>query len=584
VSQGRGPDLLKVGICSDWALYRRLIRFTLRYWPVMVVLSIAVLIGAAMEPMLPALMKPLVDESLVATRTETLWVVPVLLVLVVFVRGLADYVVTFCSQYLANRTVEDLRQALFAKELDLSLSRHAEDRGGRMLTRITYDPQMVADAVSEAWMVLVRDSLVLVGLIGFLFYTAWELALLVFAAMPFLILSIRKIGQRLRVSSGIVQERHGLMTGLLQEALLGLREIKIFGAARGQEGRFFTLNQGLRKEQMRVVRTSALAGPLVGLFTAITVAVVIYLASFMTATGGLTPGEFVAFITALAMVFGPMRRLTSVNISLQRGLAAADSIFALIDDLDEHGKRLDPFYLLERHKTNADDKEVVHARGKIKFEGVTFHYPQQASPALTNVSFVISPGEVVAMVGPSGSGKSTILALLARFYEPNQGVISLDDIPLRDWGIHSLRRNLGFVSQRVMLFDDTIKNNIKLGNPSASDEEVFLSAKAAHAWEFIEKLPLQLDTPLGSLGDRLSGGQRQRIAIARALLKNPPLLLLDEATSALDRESEDAVLAGLENLIEGRTVLIVSHAQERLRGITRKIVFQQQGQHLIIDA
>ena len=322
------------GFRADWALYRRLLGFTFRYWPVMIVLTVAVLIGAAMEPMLPALMKPLVDESLVVNKTETLWLVPLLLVLVVLLRGLADYVVTFCSHYLANRTVEDLRQALFAKELDLSLERHAQDEGGRMMTRITYDPQMVADAVSEAWMVLIRDSLVLVGLIAFLFYTAWELAVFVFAAMPFLIFSIRRIGQRLRVSSGVVQDKYGRLTGVLQEALLGLREIKIFGASLDQEKRFSAVNESLRKEQMRVVRTSALAGPLVGLFTAITVAIVIYLASFMTATGGLTPGEFVAFITALAMVFGPVRRLTAVNISLQRGLAAADAIFSLLDTPD----------------------------------------------------------------------------------------------------------------------------------------------------------------------------------------------------------------------------------------------------------
>ena len=537
----------------------------------MVVLTVAVLVGAAMEPMLPALMKPLVDESLVASNTDTLWIVPVLLVLVVLLRGLADYVVTFCSQYLANRTVEDLRQALFAKELELSLERHAQDEGGRMMTRITYDPQMVADAVSEVWMVLIRDSLVLVGLIGFLFYTAWELAVFVFAAMPFLIIAIRRIGQRLRVSSGVVQDKYGRLTGLLQEALLGLREIKIFGARLDQEKRFSAVNESLRKEQMRVVRTSALAGPLVGFLTAITVAIVIYLASFMTATGGLTPGEFVAFITALAMVFGPMRRLTAVNISLQRGLAAADAIFGLLDTADERGARAEPFHLIGRHRADPGACGGLRARGEIQFEGVSFTYPHQDVPAVDKLSFVISPGEVVTLLGPSGSGKSTILALLSRFYRPDEGQILLDGIPIDDWDLDVLRRNLALVGQRVMLFDDSIKNNIRMGRLDASDEEVLSAAKSSHAWEFIEKLPDQLDTPLGSLGDRLSGGQRQRIAIARAFLKDAPILLLDEAMSALDRESEAAVLDGLERLIQGRTVLMVSHSPERLRGVTRTI-------------
>ncbi|MBM3376906.1 MAG: ATP-binding cassette domain-containing protein [Betaproteobacteria bacterium] len=562
---------MSTGFRADWAQYRRLIRFTLRYWRVMVVLTVAVLVGAAMEPMLPALMKPLVDESLVASNTDNLWIVPVLLVLVVLLRGLADYVVTFCSQYLANRTVEDLRQALFAKELDLSLERHAQDDGGRMMTRITYDPQMVADAVSEAWMVLIRDSLVLVGLIGFLFYTAWELAVFVFAAMPFLIISIRRIGQRLRVSSGVVQDKYGRLTGLLQEALLGLREIKIFGARLDQERRFSAVNESLRKEQMRVVRTSALAGPLVGFLTAITVATVIYLASFMTATGGLTPGEFVAFITALAMVFGPMRRLTAVNISLQRGLAAADAIFGLLDTADERGDRSEPFHLIERHRVDPRVDGGPRAIGEIKFEGVSFTYPHQDAPAVDKLTFVISPGEVVALLGPSGSGKSTVLALLSRFYRPDEGMILLDGNPIGSWDLDALRRNLALVGQRVMLFDDSIKNNIRMGRLGASNEEVLSAAKSSHAWEFIEKLPDQLDTPLGSLGDRLSGGQRQRIAIARAFLKDAPILLLDEATSALDRESEEAVLDGLERLIQGRTVLMVSHSPERLRGVTRTI-------------
>ena len=559
------------GFRADWALYRRLLGFTLRYWPVMIVLTVAVLIGAAMEPMLPALMKPLVDESLVVNKTETLWLVPLLLVLVVLLRGLADYVVTFCSQYLANRTVEDLRQALFAKELDLSLERHAQDEGGRMMTRITYDPQMVADAVSEAWMVLIRDSLVLVGLIAFLFYTAWELAVFVFAAMPFLIFSIRRIGQRLRVSSGVVQDKYGRLTGVLQEALLGLREIKIFGARLDQEKRFSAVNESLRKEQMRVVRTSALAGPLVGLFTAITVAIVIYLASFMTATGGLTPGEFVAFITALAMVFGPIRRLTAVNISLQRGLAAADAIFSLLDTPDELGRDSEPFHLIHRHRTDPIRHNGPRARGDIRFERVSFCYLHQDSSAVNQLSFTVSPGEVVALLGPSGSGKSTVLALLSRFYRPNQGRISLDGVSIDDWELDVLRRNLALVGQHVMLFDDSIRNNIRMGRLDASNEEVLNAAKASHAWEFIEKLPDQLDTPLGSLGDRLSGGQRQRIAIARAFLKDAPVLLLDEATSSLDRESEDAVLDGLERLIQGRTVLMVSHSPERLRGVTRTI-------------
>ena len=549
---------------ADLRLYLRLLSYARPYWRTVVVSVVSVVIAAAMEPLMPALMKPLVDESLIAKDPTSLWRVPIFLVLVVVLRGLADYVVTVSSQSLAQRTVEDLRAAVFAKQLDLPLSRHDQEQGGRMLTRITYDTQMVADAVSNAWLVFVRDTLVILGLVGFLFYTAWELALFVFVSLPILTVAIQRIGRRLRRSNTRVQESVGRLSGLIQEALMGLKEIKIFGAQGSQRSRFAGLNLGLRKEQMKVVRTSALAGPLVSLLTALTVAVVIYLASFMTAQGSLTPGEFVAFITALAMVFGPMRRLAQVNAVLQKGLAAADAIFGLLDE---------PAESRSAAPINADLQSRPRQRlvGEVEFRGVSFRYPHQETQALAHLSFHIAPREVVALVGPSGSGKSTVLYLLAGFAQPQAGEILIDGRPISEIDIYRLRQNIALVGQRVMLFDDTIRQNILLGRPEASDEEVIAAARAAHAWPFIEALPQGLDTPLGSLGDRLSGGQRQRIAIARAFLKDAPILLLDEATSALDKESEQAVLQGLNELMAGRTVLMVSHAPERLTGVHRLV-------------
>ena len=561
---------------GDFALYLRLLRFARPYWRLVVVLLISVGIGAAMEPLMPALMKPLIDESLIAKDPTSLWMIPLLLVLVVLIRGVADYAMTFSSAYLAQRTVEDLRQALFAKQLDLSLARHAQEDGGRMMTKITYDTQMVLEAVSEVWLVLIRDTLVLIGLIGFLFYTAWELTLFVFLSMPVLVVAIRRIGKKLRSSSAEAQQRFGQLNGFLQEALLGLAEIKAFGAQRHQESMFHRVNERFRTEQIRVVRTSALAGPIVAGLTALTVAVVIYFASFMTAEGQLSPGEFVAFITALAMVFGPIRRLTATNIVLQRGLAAAESIFSLLDDYGESGERADAHALVHRHREGERAQAHRRLRGEIQFEDVSFRYPHQEAWALECFNLSIQPQEAVAVVGPSGSGKSTLIALLARFHKPSSGSILLDGEPIESYGLEELRSNLALVSQRVMLFDGTILENISLGRPQVERELVIQAAKSAHAWEFIEKLPDQLDTPLGSLGDRLSGGQRQRIAIARAFLKDAPILLLDEATSALDRESEEAVLNGLEKLIQGRTVLLVSHAPERLQGIARTFDFKKR--------
>jgi subfamily B ATP-binding cassette protein MsbA len=284
----------------------------------------------------------------------------------------------------------------------------------------------------------------------------------------------------------------------------------------------------------------------------------------MTAQGSLTPGEFVAFITALAMVFGPMRRLAQVNAVLQKGLAAADAIFGLLDE---------PVESRSATPSDAEARALQHERlvGEVEFRGVSFRYPHQETQALQHLSFHIAPREVIALVGPSGSGKSTVLYLLAGFAQPQAGEILIDGRSMSEIDVYRLRQNIALVGQRVMLFDDTIRQNILLGRPEASEQEVIAAARAAHAWPFIESLPQGLDTPLGSLGDRLSGGQRQRIAIARAFLKDAPILLLDEATSALDKESEQAVLQGLNELMAGRTVLMVSHAPERLTGVHRLV-------------
>jgi len=557
---------------SDLRLYLRLLAFARPYWKTVAVLLAAVLVAAAMEPLMPALMKPLIDESLIAKDPTSLWAIPLLLVCVVFLRGIADYLVTVSSQYLASRTVEDLRAAIFAKQLDLPVARHDEERGGRMLSRITYDTQMVAEAVSNVWLVFIRDSLVTLGLIAFLFYTSWELALFVFVSMPILVIAIQRIGKRLRSSNSRLQERVGQLSSLIQEALLGLKEIKIFAAQGSRRQLFAGLNLSLRKEQMKVARTSALAAPLVSLLTGLTVAVVIYFASFMATQGHLTPGAFVSFITALAMIFGPMRRLVQVYALLQRGLAAADSIFALLDEPAESlGAKLEANQTTPINPVKAPDDEGQRLLGSVEFRSVSFQYPHQEQEAITDISFTVAPQQVVALVGPSGSGKSTILYLLAGFAEPQAGDILIDGRSLSDIGLGVLRRNIGLVSQRVMLFDETIRQNIVLGKPNATDAEVVKACQAAHARSFIEALPQGLDTPLGSLGDRLSGGQRQRIAIARAFLKDAPILLLDEATSALDKESEQAVLAGLNDLMAGRTVILVSHAPERLANVTKII-------------
>ena len=568
---------------QDLRLYLRLLSFAKPYWKLGLGSILAMVATAGLEPLLPALMKPLIDESLIAKDPESLWQIPLLLVVVFVAKGIADYLATVSSQTLAHRTMADLRQAVFEHQLALPMSVHQTEEPGRMLSRITYDITMVSDAVASAWLILIRDTLILIALLSFLFYTAWPLTLLVIAMAPLVAVVIKRAGKRLRRSNHQLQGFMGRINSMVEEAMLGLRDIKIFQGSQHQAERFAEQNRLLRTEQIKVSRVQAMNVPLVQVIAACSVAVVIYVASKMAASNTLSPGEFVSFIAAMSMVFEPVRRLTNVNNLLQRGLAAAESLFGLLDRLPEPSGETSaaapapptaPTAMPLSAATSSLGSGASSPRlsGLITMQGISYQYPFQDKPALENFSLTIEPNEVVALVGPSGAGKSTVLYLLAGFDSPGQGQILFDGEPLQETNLQQLRQNIALVSQRVTLFNETIAENIAMGRPGADRASIEQAARAAHAWEFIQKLPEGLDTPLGSLGDRLSGGQRQRIAIARAFLKDAPILLLDEATSALDKESEQAVLQGLQSLIVNRTVILVSHAPERLGAITRQVI------------
>jgi ATP-binding cassette, subfamily B, bacterial MsbA len=570
---------------QDLRLYLRLLSFAKPYWKLGLGSILAMVATAGLEPLLPALMKPLIDESLIAKDPESLWQIPLLLVVVFVAKGIADYLATVSSQTLAHRTMADLRQAVFEHQLALPMSVHQTEEPGRMLSRITYDITMVSDAVASAWLILIRDTLILIALLSFLFYTAWPLTLLVIAMAPLVAVVIKRAGKRLRRSNHQLQGFMARINGMVEEAMLGLRDIKIFQGNKHQAERFSEQNRLLRAEQIKVTRVQAMNVPLVQVIAACSVALVIYVASKMAASNSLSPGEFVSFIAAMSMVFEPVRRLTNVNNLLQRGLAAAESLFGLLDRPPEPSGETPaapptapssptaPTAMPLSAATSSLSSGAASPRlsGRITMQSISYQYPFQDKPALENFSLSIEPNEVVALVGPSGAGKSTVLYLLAGFDSPGQGQILFDGEPLQETNLLQLRQNIALVSQRVTLFNETIAENIAMGRPGADRASIEQAARAAHAWEFIQKLPEGLDTPLGSLGDRLSGGQRQRIAIARAFLKDAPILLLDEATSALDKESEQAVLQGLQSLIVNRTVILVSHAPERLMPGLRRV-------------
>jgi len=586
------PNVFKMN--QDLRLYLRLLSFAKPYWKLGLASILAMVATAGLEPLLPALMKPLIDESLIAKDPESLWQIPLLIVVVFVAKGIADYLATVSSQTLAHHTIADLRQAVFEHQLALPMSVHQTEEPGRMLSRITYDITMVSDAVASAWLILIRDTLLLIALLSFLFYTAWSLTLLVMGMAPLVAIVIQRAGKRLRRSNHQLQGFMGRINSMVEEAMLGLRDIKIFHGNGHQAKRFAEQNQLLRAEQIKVTRVQAMNVPLVQVIAACSVAVVIYAASKMAASNTLSPGEFVSFIAAMSMVFEPVRRLTNVNNLLQRGLAAADSLFGLLDRPPESiGEARVGLVRADSAPSQPTAASAASARstsplsqatssvgsgassprlsGLITMQSISYQYPFQDKPALENFSLSIEPNEVVALLGPSGAGKSTVLYLLAGFDRPSQGQILFDGEPLQQTNLQQLRQNVALVSQRVTLFNETIAENIAMGRPGADSASIEQAARAAHAWEFIQKLPEGLDTPLGSLGDRLSGGQRQRIAIARAFLKDAPILLLDEATSALDKESEQAVLQGLQSLMVNRTVILVSHAPERLMPGLRRV-------------
>jgi ATP-binding cassette, subfamily B, bacterial MsbA len=555
-------------------IYRRLLGYARPYWRVVTVSLLAMVLAASLEPVMPTLLKRLIDDGLIAKNPAAGWRLPVLLLLAFVLKGLAEYTANVASQWIAHRSVTDLRQQVFHHQTGLPLATHQAQTHGRMLSRVLYDIPQVGQALSNAWIIVVRDSLIIVGLTAFLLYTAWQLTLLIVVVAPIVALIIRSASRKLRGSNQLQQQLTGQMAGLVESALVGVKEIKIFGARDYEASRFNMLAERLRKATMRTVRVQAANVPLVQVLAAAAVSGVIFVVTTLSANDLLTPGEFVGFVTAMSMLFEPIRRLTNVNATIQSGLAAAQGIFALLDEPIE-----------AEQPSSRQAEAAAHAAAQpLVFHRVRFSYPNQPRPALAEFSLVLRPGQTVALVGASGSGKSTVTNLLARFYLPESGEIlwgdtPIDALPLADW-----RAQLALVGQQVVLFDDTLAANIAYGRPDVPREAIERAARAAHAWEFIERAPQGLDTPCGENGLNLSGGQRQRIAIARAFLKDAPLLILDEATSALDNESERQVQQALPELMAGRTTLIIAHRMSTIEHADLIVVLDEgriveQGRH-----
>ncbi len=543
---------------SGTELYFRLLRHVRPYWRTFGIGVLAIVIVAATEPALPALLKPLLDGVFVNKDESVIRWTPVFIVGLFVLRGLAEYVAQFALNWVGNRLVMDLRGIMFRKLLTLPARYYDDQASGNLISRLTFDVMQVTTAATSVLTAVFKDALVIVGLLGWMFWLNWKLTLLSLVMTPVIVLVVRVISVRLRNSSRQVQQQMGDMTQVIQETIEGHRVVKLFGGQDYEQQRFDAQANNVRRQLMKQVAASAASVPIVQFVAALALATIVYLATQQSNTDQITVGGFVSFITAMLMLTAPLKRVTSVNEPLQRGLAAAESVFALVDQHSE---------------TDAGSIDPGRVRGEIRFEQLRFAYGADGRHALDGIDLTIAPGETLALVGASGSGKTTLANLVPRFYQPTGGRILLDGQDIAGLKLAALRANIALVSQDVVLFNDTVAANIAYGAMNQlSRAEITAAATAAHAMEFINEMPNGLDTMVGENGVKLSGGQRQRLAIARALLKNAPVLILDEATSALDTESERHVQAALEVLMRGRTTIVIAHRLSTIENAHRIVV------------
>jgi ATP-binding cassette, subfamily B, bacterial MsbA len=543
-------------------LYLRLLTYVRPYWKAFALSIVCMVLAAASEALFPALMKNMLDNGFSTASGPWDWLLYPLVIVAIFMsRAIFGFLSDYGMSWISNNVITELRNAMFARVLRLPNAYFSAQLSGHLLSRISNDVNNVATASTSALTTLIRDSITVIGLLGWLLYLDWRLTLITFCMVPFVFFSVRGFSKRLRRLALGVQESQGAITQVLQEAVEGQKIIKIFGGHDYEAQRFNQVARAQRRLNIRSTIAAAGQGPLVQFFVAIALAIIMAIALQQAANDKSTVGSFMSLITAMLMLLTPLKRLTDINAPIQRGLAAAESVFSLVD---------------EKPEEDNGTETLGRAAGLIEFDNVVFTYPGAEHPTIRGVSFAIRPGESIALVGQSGSGKSTIASLLPRFYNADGGEIRVDGHAVENIQLDSLRRNIALVSQEVVLFNDTIAANIAYGSNTENDTAAIrAAAKAAHALDFIEALPEGFDTMVGEHGVKLSGGQRQRLAIARALLKDTPILILDEATSALDSESERHVQAALETLMQGRSTLVIAHRLSTIERATRILVMSE---------
>ncbi len=538
--------------------YRRLLALALVHWNMFAISIVGMILVAGTDTAIAAYMKPLMDDGFVDRDPETIRLLPLVLVAIFVIRVFAMFISMYCISWVGRKVIMVLRQRMFSKLLLLPKGFYDSATSGEIISKFTFDVEQVANASTKAITIVIRDTFTVIGILAWMFYLSVSLTLVLLTTGPLIAILISYVTKKFRKLSKRIQSSIGDVSRIVEESIKAQIVVKVFGGRDYEESQFETINDQNRRQNMRMIATQALSTPTIRLIVGIGLAAIIFLVTRDDAMSIVTPGTFASYMVSLTFLFGPVKRLADVNVDLQRGIPAAESVFKLIDLEDER-----------------DEGNYVTGRvhGDIVFSRVHFRYQSAKEDALTDIDLGIRAGETVAFVGRSGSGKSTLLNLLPRLYDVSAGTITLDGRDIRDYKLENLRSHIAFVGQDVVLFNDTVAHNIAYGSMrDASMEQIKRAAEFAYADTFINELKQGYLTIVGERGLMLSGGQRQRIAIARALLADTPILILDEATSALDTESERFIQSSLDELMKSRTTLVIAHRLSTIENADKIVV------------